>query len=239
MTSTPYWQKCWGSWGCCLNKAQQPNYGTGHTFPIQPVETWMELLQQLHQGFLSLLDLSLILLKIDVFHIGSLFVAEQLVSWHCHLVHLKGAVILIESKCPLYFDDSSVTPQHSLMTFANPPHLDHLPKAPNSKSARGPHLSYETSYGQTWLLPPPCLNRLGNPQSLTPDWSQQHWSVTHWQSFTPRFPGWLQLHWCPQSWVSVMVSSAPWGLYNHPFIGVSSTLGWTRGEVSELGQSCS
>ena len=88
------------------------------------------------------------LLRIDVSHISSLFDVEQLVGPHHHLVHLKGAIVLIESESLFCFDNSVVTPLHSLMTFANPCHLGHLTKALPSEAARCPHLHAELFVGR-------------------------------------------------------------------------------------------
>ena len=212
----------------------QAYLGMGHALLIQPVETSMELLQWLHQGLLSPLDLRLMLLRIDDFCISSLFDVEQLVGPHPHFFHLKGATVLIKSEFTLCFDSSVVAPPQSLLTFANPCHLSHLPKTLSSKSARGPHLLMGLLVNRLDC----CLLCVWAGKAIPSHWilirdGSTHLWLTAWVWLLNALVGFVFTD--APSRVSVMVSSAPWGLYNHPIIRVSSVLGWTRGQVDELG----
>ena len=61
-------------------KVLQANHGMCHALLIQVVEMSVELFQQLHQGLLSPIDLGLMLLGVDVLHIGHLYNLEKLIS---------------------------------------------------------------------------------------------------------------------------------------------------------------
>ena len=230
MTSTPYQWKCWSVWGHNPNKvpAGQPWHGLypSHTASrnvhgtasATAPRTSFSHGPQLHAP------------EVRCFCVDSLFDAEQLVSLHCHLVHLKGAVVFIESKFLLCFDNSVVASPHSLTTFANSHNLGHLPKTLPNHSAKGLHLLVD-KHGcclfSVWTgeAIPICqlLVRVGGV----------HPWVTTWVGLLNTLVGFTFTD--APGRVSVMVCGAPRGLNSHPIARVSRTLGWTRRKVNELG----
>ena len=227
MTSTPCWWKCWGlraspKWSPCrLTIAwvmpcsySQQKCAWKYFSDCTKVFFLLWTSASCSQGWMF-------------FHVGSLFDAEQLVSLHHHLVHVKGAIVLIKSGFLLCFGNSIVAPPHSMMTFVNLCHLGHHPKTSPSKSARGPHLLTELFEGRLDLY----LLCVWAGEAI-----RSHWLLVWVGSTCPWLTAWVWLLDALVSFVftyapgrvSVIVSGAPRGLYGHPIVRVSSTLGWPR-----------
>ena len=233
MTSTTCWQKCWGAWGHHPNEvpAGWPWHGSCLSCTADRNVHWTASVTAPKSSFS--LDLSLMLLSIDFICIGSLFDRKQLVGLHCHHGHLKGAVVHTDSTFPLCFDNFIVTPIHSLSAFINLCHLGHLSKALSSKSARGLHLLTKLLAGglDCCLLCVWAEEAIPSHQLLIRVDSACPW-LTVWVGLLDALVNFVFTD-VPDS-VSVMVSSAPQGLYSQPIIRISGTLGSSRAEFNEL-----
>ena len=107
----------------------------------------MELFEQLHHSLLPSIDISLMLLGLDVSHIGGCLDLKQLVSVDYHLSYFKGAGVSIQSEIPLCFDGPVVTPSHSVAIIPNLFQLHVLPDALLCGTVGGPHLFAEPLAG--------------------------------------------------------------------------------------------
>ena len=124
----------------------------------------------------------------------------------------------------LYY--AEVAPPHNLRIFTNQHHLGHFPKAPSDESTRGLHLFVEFLVGGpdccllcVWACEevPSCWLQIGVSDAL-PRLSVWFWLITTLISVVL-----IDAH----GGVSIMTSSAFWGLCSHPFIGDGVILGWT------------
>ena len=80
-------------------KPLQANHGMGHALFCTGGSSMHGTDSTIAQGLLSPVDLSLLLPRVDVFHLGGLFDLEQLVSLDHHPAHFKGPEVLLESDC--------------------------------------------------------------------------------------------------------------------------------------------
>ena len=200
-------------WPCCI-----------HALLIEPEVVSVELLQQLHQGLLPPMDLSLMLTGVDVLHMSSLFNLDWLVSLDHHPAHFKGAVVLIKIEILLCSDSFEVTSPHFLLTTADPLQLG-IPSGSLLNGTVGdPHP----------LVEPLCV---GPYDHLLGVWTQETIFSSYWMrdrvsstlpclSWTHQHPGQHHPHW--QSWQTLhhglQCSLRPW--YQSIF-GISDTLNWT------------
>ena len=128
-------------------KTLQAHHGVGCTFLIQLVIVSMELFEQPYQSLFPSIHVGLMLLGVDVSHVGGHLDLKQLVSADHHLSHFKGAGVPIQSRIPLYFDGLIVTPPHGVVIVSDLFQLCVPPDALLTGTTQGPHLFVESLVG--------------------------------------------------------------------------------------------
>ena len=105
--------------GIAQVKVLQTHHGGGCAFLIQPVIVNVELFEQLHQSLLPPIDVSHMLLGVDVSCIGGCLDLKHKVSADHHLSHFEGPGVPIQSKILLCFNSLIVAPPHSVAIVSN------------------------------------------------------------------------------------------------------------------------